>query len=98
MLDVALKVLNEIESHGFKAYIVGGFVRDYVLGNTTNDVDICTDATPKDIKDIFENITLPKMDYGAVRLDIKKHRFDIMTFRKEISYYNNRKPMEVEYI
>jgi len=98
MLDVALKVLNEIESHGFKAYIVGGFVRDYVLGNTTNDVDICTDATPKDIKDIFENITLPKMDYGAVRLDIKKYRFDIMTFRKEISYYNNRKPMEVEYI
>ena len=98
MLDVALKVLEKIEEHGFKAYIVGGFVRDYVLGNTTNDVDICTDATPKDIKDIFENITLPKMDYGAVRLDIKKHRFDIMTFRKEISYYNNRKPMEVEYI
>ncbi len=98
MLDVALKVLEKIEEHGFKAYIVGGFVRDYILGNTTNDVDICTEATPKDIKEIFENITLPKMDYGAVRLDIKKHRFDIMTFRKEISYYNNRKPMEVEYI
>lgn len=98
MLDVALKVLEKIEEHGFKAYIVGGFVRDYLLGNMTNDVDICTDATPRDIKDIFENITLPKMDYGAVRLDIKKHRFDIMTFRKEISYYNNRKPMEVEYI
>lgn len=98
MLDVALKVLNEISNHGFKAYIVGGFVRDYVLGNVTNDVDICTDATPKDIKEIFENITLPRMDYGAVRLDIKKHRFDIMTFRKEISYYNNRKPMEVKYI
>ena len=98
MLDVALKVLEKIEEHGFKAYIVGGFVRDYILGNSTNDVDICTDATPRDIKDIFENITLPKMDYGAVRLDIKKHRFDIMTFRKEISYYNNRKPMEVEYI
>lgn len=98
MLDVALKVLEKIEEHGFKAYIVGGFVRDYILGNSTNDVDICTEATPKDIKEIFENITLPKMDYGAVRLDIKKHRFDIMTFRKEISYYNNRKPMEVEYI
>jgi len=98
MLEVALKVLNEITSHGFKAYIVGGFVRDYILGNTTNDVDICTDATPKDIKDIFENITLPRMDYGAVRLNLKKHRFDIMTLRKEISYYNNRKPMEVEYI
>ena len=98
MLDVALKVLNEIDSHGFKAYIVGGFVRDYILGNITNDVDICTEATPKDIKEIFDNITLPRMDYGAVRLDVKKYRFDIMTFRKEISYYNNRKPMEVEYI
>jgi len=98
MLEVALKVLNQIEKHGFKAYIVGGFVRDYVLGNMTNDVDICTDATPKDIKNIFDNITLPRMDYGAVRLDIKNYRFDIMTFRKEISYYNNRKPMEVEYI
>ena len=98
MLEVALKVLNEICSHGFKAYIVGGFVRDYILGNMTNDVDICTDATPKDIKEIFENITLPGMEYGAVRLEVKKYRFDIMTFRKEISYYNNRKPMEVEYI
>ena len=98
MLDVALKVLAKIEEHGFKAYIVGGFVRDYLLGNVTNDVDICTDATPMDIKLIFDNITLPRMDYGAVRIDIKKHRFDIMTFRKEISYYNNRKPMEVEYI
>ena len=98
MLEVALKVLEKIEKHGFKAYIVGGFVRDYLLGNVTNDVDICTDATPMDIKLIFDNITLPRVDYGVVRVDIKKHRFDIMTFRKEISYYNNRKPMEVEYI
>ena len=98
MLDVALKVLEKIEEHGFKAYIVGGFVRDYILGNTTNDVDICTDATPMDIKLIFDNITLPRMDYGAVRVDIKKHRFDIMTFRKDIGYHNNRKPMEIEYI
>ena len=98
MLDVALKVLNEIDKCGFKAYIVGGFVRDYILGNTTNDVDVCTDATPKEIKKIFDNIILPKVDYGAVQLDVKKYRFDIMTFRKEISYYNNRKPMEIEYI
>ena len=76
MLDVALKVLNEIDKCGFKAYIVGGFVRDYILGNTTNDVDVCTDATPKEIKKIFDNIILPKVDYGAVQLDVKKYRFD----------------------
>ncbi len=98
MLDVALKVLKNIEEHGFKAYIVGGFVRDYILGNATNDVDICTNATPKEIKDIFDNITLPKEEYGAVRLDIKKCRFDIMTFRKEKTYSDRRRPIEIEYI
>ena len=97
-MDIALKVLDEITKSGFKAYIVGGFVRDYLLGLDTNDVDICTDATPKDIKDIFVNVNLPVDGYSAVRLYIKKYTFDIMTFRKEISYYNNRKPAEIEYI
>ena len=97
-MDTALKVLEEITKHGFKAYIVGGFVRDYLLGLDTNDVDICTDATPKDIKEIFISVNLPIDSYSAVRLYIKKYTFDIMTFRKEISYYNNRKPAEVEYI
>ena len=78
MLDTALRILNEITNQGFEAYIVGGFVRDYLLGITTNDVDICTSATPKDIKEIFENITLPRVDYGAVRLNFKNYRFDIV--------------------
>lgn len=98
MLDTALRILNEITNQGFEAYIVGGFVRDYLLGITTNDVDICTSATPKDIKEIFENITLPRVDYGAVRLNFKNYRFDIMTFRKESEYSNNRQPLEVKYI
>ena len=97
-MNIALKVLEEITKHGFKAYIVGGFVRDYLIGLDTNDVDICTDATPKDIKKIFINVNLPIDNYSAVRLYIKKYTFDIMTFRKEISYYNNRKPQEIEYI
>ena len=97
-MNTALKVLEEITKHGFKAYIVGGFVRDYLLGLDTNDVDICTDATPKDIKQIFISVNLPIDNYSAVRLYIKKYTYDIMTFRKEISYYNNRKPQEIEYI
>ena len=61
MLDVALKLLEEITSRGFKAYIVGGFVRDHILGINSNDIDITTSATPKDIKEIF----LPK-DLGGI--------------------------------
>ena len=97
-MSTVLKVLDEINKHGFKAYIVGGYVRDFILGIHSSDIDICTDATPKDIKDIFNNVELPRDNYSAVRLYIKNYTFDIMTFRKEISYYNNRKPMEIEYI
>lgn len=98
MLKQALKILNKIEENGHKAYIVGGFVRDYVLGINSTDVDIATSATPKEIMDIFQTSVLPKEKYGSVTIYIKNDRFEITTFRKEIKYINNRKPIEIEYI
>ena len=98
MYDISLKVLKELEKHGYKAFIVGGFVRDYILGIESKDVDICTNATPKEIMAVFKDSALPKMEYGAVTLFYKKKRFEITTFRREIRYLNNRKPVEIEYI
>ena len=98
MLDVALKLLKEITSHSYKAYIVGGFVRDHLLGIESNDIDICTNATPKQIKEIFEDSCLPKEDYGAVLVEMKGVTFEITTFRKEIEYDDNRHPFEIKYI
>ena len=56
MLDGALKLLKELTEHDYKAYIVGGFVRDYLLGIDSQDVDIATNATPKEIKEIFSDV------------------------------------------
>lgn len=98
MLDIALKLLKEITSHSYKAYIVGGFVRDHILGINSNDIDIATNATPKELKDIFSDILLPNEDYGSVTVIKNGIRFEITTFRKEITYVNNRKPIEIEYI
>lgn len=97
MLDIALKLLEEITSCGFQAYIVGGFVRDYILGIESNDIDINTNATPKEIKDIFDSC-LPNEDYGSVTVFKKGVRFEITTFRKEMSYLDNRRPSQIEYI
>lgn len=97
MLDIALKLLDEITSYGFQAYIVGGFVRDYILGIESNDIDINTNATPKEIKNIFD-ICLPNEDYGSVTVIKKGVRFEITTFRKEMSYLDNRRPSQIEYI
>ena len=98
MLDAALKFISEIENHGYQAYIVGGFVRDYLLGIESNDVDICTNAKPSDIRKIFKDSCLPDEDYGSVIVLCKNNRFEVTTFRKEINYIGSRKPIEYVYI
>ncbi len=98
MLDDALNLLKKINDNGFSAYIVGGFVRDYILGIKSSDIDICTNAKPMDLIKIFNNAKIPKEDYGAVTIYYKNVRYEITTFRREIKYVNNRKPEEIEYI
>ena len=98
MKEIALNILKKLEKNGYQAYIVGGFVRDYILSINTVDVDIITNATPKEIKTIFKDIILPREDYGALVLYIQDKKFEIMTFRKDIKYQSNRKPLKIEYI
>ena len=98
MLKNALKLLKEINNNGFESYIVGGYVRDYLLGIESNDIDICTNATPKDIKEIFKDKCLPSEDYGSVTVVIKGVNYEITTFRRDIDYSDNRHPSEIKYI
>ncbi len=94
----AQEILKKIEKNGYEAYIVGGFVRNYCLGQTSLDVDICTNATPKEISAIFEGTIIPTEKYGAVTLIYKKIRYEITTYRKEIRYDDYRRPVEIEYV
>lgn len=98
MLDNALKLIKELTEHNYKAYLVGGFVRDYLLGRESQDIDVCTNATPKEIKEVFPDGFLPTDDYGSVVVNKYGIRFEITTFRKEFNYENHRKPIEIEYI
>ncbi len=95
MDKIIKKVLNTIEKNGYEAYLVGGYVRDLILKRPSYDIDICTNALPKNIKEIFKIGELT--DYGNFFFKIKKYDFEITTYRKEINY-ENRKPREVIYI
>lgn len=88
------KILETLENEGYQAYLVGGYVRDYLLGVTSFDVDIATDALPKDIHRIFNS---SKNNYGSVNIKIDKLNVDITTFRKDLNYVN-RRPSKVVYI
>ena len=96
MLKNGLQIIKKIEDNGYSAYIVGGCTRDYYMKKESYDVDICTNAKPKELIKIFDNATLPKEKYGAVTLYDKGVRYEITTFRKELKY-ENRRPIEIEY-
>jgi tRNA nucleotidyltransferase (CCA-adding enzyme) len=92
----ALEILKIFTENNYSAYIVGGYVRDKILGKKSNDIDICTSATPKEIKQLFE--TSSQEQYGSIPVIYKNNIFDITTFRKEIKYEKNRKPIKIKYI
>lgn len=93
-------VLNKIRENGFSSYIVGGAVRDYLLGNKPTDFDISTNATPLEIKEIFKNYkTIDNgIKHGTMMVIIKKKMYEITTFRSESSYEKHRKPASVTFI
>ena len=77
MKELGLEIINKLYDNGFIAYIVGGFVRDSLLGIKSNDVDITTNAKPKEIKEIFPDCNIKSDSYGAVIIKYKNYFFDV---------------------
>lgn len=98
MKELGLEIINKLSEHGFIAYIVGGYVRDELLNIKSNDVDITTNAKPKEIKEIFPDCIIKSDSYGAVIINYKKYRFDVTTMREEMEYLDSRHPSSVIYV
>ena len=97
-MDKIIKnILKKLEKNGYDAYIVGGYIRDRLLEIESNDIDICTNALPKNIIDIFKLDKKTVDNYGCINIKTKKYNIDITTFRKE-SDYNNHYPRKTSYI
>ncbi len=93
-------ILNKLNNKGFKAFVVGGCVRDSILGFEPKDWDITTNATPKQIKACFDGFKIIEtgIDFGTVIVVIGKEEFEITTFRTDGKYTDNRKPDEVVFV
>lgn len=92
-----MELLKIFEDNNYEAYLVGGFVRDYILKRQSSDVDICTNATPMQIKEIFKEVKLPFESYGSIHLNYKKVDFEITTYRMDLEYKNKRNPSKIMY-
>ena len=91
-------VLKKIEDNGFEAYVVGGYVRDQLLGIVSTDIDICTNARVKDILEIFKDTNATSNEYGSVKINSNDYRIDITTYRRDVKYNGDRKKVEIEYV
>lgn len=93
-------IIDTFYNAGYKAYAVGGCSRDSLMGNTPNDWDICTNALPNQVKQVFSNhqIIDTGLKHGTVTLLIDKTPYEITTFRTESTYSDNRRPDSVMFV
>ena len=79
--ESALKVLYRLNKAGFEAYLVGGAVRDLLLGKRPKDFDVATDATPEQVKDLFRNCRLIGRRFRLAHIHFGRHIIEVATFR-----------------
>lgn len=98
--EYVLQCLQALENAGFPCYCVGGCVRDTLLGNTPHDYDLCTAATPAQIKNVFaeHNLVLAGEKHGTVGVITPQGVVEITTFRTEGAYCDNRHPGWVSFV
>ena len=97
--DYLIKIFHRLESKGFKVYLVGGCVRDFLRGKIPMDFDLTSDATPEEIIEIFVDYPVIEtgIRHGTVTIIANSHPIEITTHRTEGSYSDSRHPDCVHY-
>lgn len=90
-------ILNRLEENGFKAYVIGGSIRDYIMDITPKDIDIATSARPEEVKALFNKTIDTGIKHGTVTIVIDKIPYEVTTFRIDGEYKDNRKPENVDF-
>lgn len=91
------EILDKLHDSGYEAYIVGGCVRDAILGRTPHDWDITTSAEPDEVKAMFERTIDTGLKHGTVTVMSGKTGYEITTFRIDGDYVDGRHPDSVAF-
>ena len=92
------RLVSIFKQHGYILYLVGGTVRDLLLGLTLTDMDCVTDATPEEMKTFLPGADFTFAKMGSIRCKDEGVKFDITTLRKESGYKDSRHPSEVIFV
>ena len=94
---VAKKNVAELQRAGFAAFLVGGCVRDFLLGREPQDFDIATDAKPEQVEKLFRKTIPVGKKFGVIIVVENGIQFQVATFRAEADYQDGRRPEKIEF-
>lgn len=96
----ALFLLSRLTARGHQAYVVGGCVRDSLLGYTPKDWDVCTSATPEEMKLAFAGLRVVEtgLQHGTLTVVIDRVPYEVTTFRVDGTYTDHRHPDSVTFV
>ncbi|RYG73591.1 CCA tRNA nucleotidyltransferase [Lentibacillus lipolyticus] len=97
-LTQAADVLKIFEGHGYKAYFVGGCVRDLLCDRDVGDIDIATSATPDTVQEIFDKVIPVGLEHGTVIVRYAHQSYEVTTFRMDGDYSDQRHPDDVQFM
>ena len=90
-------IIDTIAKAGYEAYVVGGCVRDSILGREPEDWDITTSATPFQVKELFSRTVDTGLQHGTVTVIVGREGFEVTTYRVDGVYEDGRHPKQVTF-
>ena len=94
---LAERICDELHRRGHQAYLVGGCVRDLLLGREPSDYDVATDARPQRVEEIFPGAIGVGAQFGVMIVPDSGAQVEVATFRSDVGYSDGRHPDRVEY-
>lgn len=96
--DAAFAVIDQLQAAGYDAVIVGGAVRDTLLGLSVHDVDVATSALPEETKRVFKKTVDIGIEHGTILVLDAGEPIEVTTFRTEGEYADHRRPDKVDFV
>lgn len=91
-------ILNKLEDAGYEAYLVGGCVRDGIMGRMPEDWDVATKARPEEVKALFDKTVDTGIKHGTVTVLSNGVKVEVTTYRTDGAYSDNRHPASVDFV
>ncbi|TGM63501.1 CCA tRNA nucleotidyltransferase [Leptospira meyeri] len=96
-LNHLLQIDSALKRAGFECFLVGGSVRDLVMGKIPKEYDLTTNAEPKQVKRLFRTVIDTGIEHGTVTVVLDKVHYEITTYRIDKDYTDGRRPDHVEF-